>query len=232
MRLIARLIGEAEDEFSEYEDLLKLDAEQEKTLFNRPVKLSPEEAYKEAKELFSREHFEDRVPEYLERVIATDPKWSLKYSRNLLVDRFPLGEPAIATDADYAYQYANDVLCVGAFVPDNKRFPMGEPAIAKDAATSFYYAREIIGGRFPLGEPAIAKDPETAYKYSSEILKKGDFVPGSKRFPAGERAIATDPHWSYFYAIYAVGGRFPRGEPVIFADKSYADFYKTEFNIP
>jgi hypothetical protein len=50
--------------------------------------------------------------------------------------RFELGEPAIATKAEYSYEYAKDII--------KGRFELGEPEIKKDAYYSYIYHNVIF----------------------------------------------------------------------------------------
>ena len=68
-----------------------------------------------------------------------------------------MGEQTIATNAEYSYRYARDVL--------KGRFELGEPVIASGALYSFWYAYEAIYGRFELGEAAIAEHGVLKAKY-------------------------------------------------------------------
>lgn len=151
---IRRLIGEAEEDFSEYEDLLKLDAEQEKTLFSRDPRMTPEQAFEYAESL----RYLD-VPDYVERAIAKSPVLSLKYAFGINFRRFPLGEPAIATDAELSFSYAVNVLDHGDFVQGSRRFPLGEPAIASSPAWAAQYASRVLKSRFTEAEPVIKDSP-------------------------------------------------------------------------
>ena len=80
------------------------------------------------------------------------------YAKKVLNGPFPLGEPAIAKDAQWSYMYTYDVL-------KRKPFKLGEPEIAKDAHWSYMYAVYVLNGQFKLGEPAIAKDPHYSEIY-------------------------------------------------------------------
>jgi hypothetical protein len=99
-----------------------------------------------------------RFPE-AEPYIATDPYWSYRYARDIIVGRWPEAEPAIVTDPEYIYLYAKNVL--------ESRWPEAEPALAKDPFYAYDYARDVIDGRFPEAEEAIArsKDLKDDYLY-------------------------------------------------------------------
>ena len=70
------------------------------------------------------------------------PKEAYIHARDIIGGRFPEGEPAIATDTEYAYRYARYII--------DGRWPEGEPAIATDAIHAYRYAiynqREIHRG--------------------------------------------------------------------------------------
>ncbi len=108
----------------------------------------------------------------------------------LIKKQIESGKPAnaqqlkiIASDPDYAYLYARDVI--------NGRFPEGEKAIASDPDYAYLYARDAVKGRFPAGEKAFASDPYYAYLYTKHIIKG--------RWPEGEKAIASSPWYSKLY---------------------------------
>ena len=63
-----------------------------------------------------------RFPE-AEPYIATDPYWSYRYARDIIVGCWPEAEETIAKDADSAYFYAMHVI--------RGRFPEAEEAIDK-----------------------------------------------------------------------------------------------------
>ena len=92
----------------------------------------------------------ERDPD-IEAAIAKSGAYSTLYSWNVLGQkRFPAGEPAIATNASQAYQYAHDII--------HGRFPLGEPAIAKRSDVALAYAGSVIKGRWEPGEEAIVRD--------------------------------------------------------------------------
>ena len=133
--------------------------------------LTPSEAYDLA-------YSNPELRPQLEPIIAKSTEHSLYYASHVLRGPFPLGEPAIATDAEISYDYALNVL-------KRKPFPAGEPAIATNAGYSYEYAIEVLKCKpFPLGEPAIAMDWAYACDYAIHVLKGP--------FPAGEPAIATN----------------------------------------
>ena len=177
-------------------------------------------------------------------LIGSDPALAYNYSRNHL-DRkpFPEGEAAIATSAEFSYQYAYML---------NKPFPLGEPAIASSPKYSFEYA-EMLDTPFPEGEAAIATSATYSYKYASNVLKKKPFPAGEAaiattavyaaqyaamlktEFPAGEAAIATRADASYMYAVKVLNkNRFIKGEAAIAVSPTHAfgyarDVIKTEW---
>jgi hypothetical protein len=105
------------------------------------------------KELKTRKH-----------AITKSSKYSFYYASDILKGRFPLGEPAIATDPYQAKDYATTIL--------KGRFKLAEPTIAKNSYASYIYALKVLKGPFKLGEPAILKDPEDALLYAKNVLKK------------------------------------------------------------
>ena len=119
--------------------------------------------------------------------------------------RYPAGEAAIATSAEYSYRYAMLI---------KESFPAGEAAIATSAEYSCYYAT-LIKEPFPAGEPAIATSAEWSYEYANWL---------DQPFPAGEAVIATDVEYSYEYATM-LDKPFPAGEEAIANDDSYRLLY-------
>ena len=92
------------------------------------------------------------------------------YSYAVKHGKFPEGEKAIASNAEYSYQYAFYVL--------KNKFKLGEPAIAKNDYYAYLYATLLLKGPFPLGEPAIARNDYFAALYTSISLKKDFYLDG------------------------------------------------------
>lgn len=91
----------------------------------------------------------------------TDPPEAYDYARNVIKDRWPEGEPAIATSPQWAYYYAIDVI--------EGPFPEGEAAIATDPWPAYAYATDVLKHRWPEGEPVIARDPHYSTKYFKQF---------------------------------------------------------------
>ena len=122
-----------------------------------------------------------------------------EYVPNLFWDRYKdkpeelkKREAAIATEAQFAYYYANYIL--------EGAFPAGEEAIATDTWRAYCYALNVLKGPFALGEAAISKSAEPAFDYAHDVLKGP--------FPAGEAAIATNPGWALAYATTVLKADF------------------------
>mgnify|MGYP000614926337 CR=1 FL=1 len=79
------------------------------------AKVTPKWAFE-----YAEEHGKD---EDLESIIAKDAKYSYWYAKFVLNGPFPLGEPAIASNAWNSLYYAQAI---------NDRFKLGEPAIYSD----------------------------------------------------------------------------------------------------
>mgnify|MGYP003612897288 CR=1 FL=1 len=79
-------------------------------------------------------------------------------------------EAVIATDANYAYMYARDVI--------RGPFPKGEEAIAKDAHCAQWYANDVLKGPWPKGEAAIAENAHYSRSYAQVILKADFYYDG------------------------------------------------------
>ena len=155
-----------------------------------------------------------RFPEG-EKAIATSAEYSYDYAA-VIEERFPEGEKAIATEAKWSARYAQYVI--------EERFPEGEKAIATSAEYSYEYAAYVIQGRFPEGEAAIATDPGSSYAYAQEVINsieldtagpRTSFIKplnGGKPWPPGEAAIATSAEYSYKYA-YLLNSSGPNSGP-------------------
>lgn len=135
------------------------------------------------------------------QTISTDPKMSVVYafynSFNTK-ERFFLGEPAIAQNANYSYLYAENVI--------KGRFELGEEIISKNEEISINYIKNVLHTRFEKAESLISKSPKFSAQYAGVI---------ERRFELGELAISTDPELSYWYAENIIRGRFEMGEPAI-----------------
>jgi hypothetical protein len=91
-------------------------------------------------------HEKRRIPE-LESIIATDSNYSYWYAFDIIKGRFIEGEKSIATDLDCSYLYARYII--------KGRFIEGEKIIANDLDCSYLYARDVIKGPFRLCHPVI-----------------------------------------------------------------------------
>ena len=124
------------------------------------------------------DHFRDKPKELRKRehLWAKSPMYSYLYAQEVIEEKFPQGEDAIATSAGHSYLYANDVL-------KGERVEKIEDAIATSAYYSYAYAIYVLKGeRFEKGEDAIATDAGYSYDYAIYVLK-------GERFEKGEDAI-------------------------------------------
>lgn len=182
----------------------------------------------------------------LEGIFTSDPKLAFIYARSLLNDdfthnegpisRFKDGESIIATDAEYSYKYAIEIL-------NRKRFVKGEKVIASDPKYAYLYAKNVIKNPWPPGEAAISSDPDytemyrrdVSYgyfaKHDKPIIQTPDAVlaylkslPLRTRYIAGEKILATTAKSAYTYAMH-LDNRFISGEHVIAQDTEYAYLY-------
>lgn len=181
-----------------------------------------------------------------EHVWAKDPSTAFSYA-SWTNRPFPLGEKALAKNAEYAFRYATRIT--------KKRFPEAEKEIA-ESNFAYDYTMAIIKGRWPIAEkkwlkqfaenhsrapdmlmmddyiklyfpnkkwPEFeqtllkVKDAERLYAYASIILRKP--------FPEAETIIATDPRSALNYAQYVLHGPFPAGEKAIRTVPSYSMKY-------
>jgi hypothetical protein len=181
-----------------------------KNLVSDPTKLKTYDTHISSREAYDRLRYGDKDP-VLVKAVAKDPIWATSYAVEILKGPFPLGEPAIAKDADCSFDYARLL---------NRPWPPGEPAIAKSPLTSRLYAEYILKGPFPLGEPAIATSPYNSFRYAAQAL--------GERFKLGEPGIATRAGWSYQYARDILKGPFPLGEPAIYNNSDSKDKYEKE----
>lgn len=67
----------------------------------------------------------------LEQFIATSAKYSFRYAKRVIMDRFEYGEESIATKAWYAYFYAKGVI--------GGRFEFAEGVIASNKEINLMY---------------------------------------------------------------------------------------------
>ena len=88
--------------------------------------------------------------------------------------RIPELESIIATDPDYSYFYASNII--------KGRWEKGERSIATDYYLSYYYAFNIINGRWEQGEKNIATDPAWSYCYARDVLKNAFYLCHSNIF--------------------------------------------------
>ena len=93
----------------------------------------------------------DRSPEVL-AAIATSPRVSYFYAKDVIKKPWPTGETAIAQSSDCSYYYARDVI--------KGPWPPGETDISQNSQYSYLYARDMIKKPWPPGETAIAQDSE------------------------------------------------------------------------
>lgn len=95
-----------------------------------------------------------------EKAISKDAKLSFRYARHLR-DRFPKGEPMIATIPSTSIPYAEEII--------KGRFPAGEDLIVTDKYAALRYAKNVIKGKWPEGEKAI--DNQWTRPQYNEMLK-------------------------------------------------------------
>ena len=107
------------------------------------------------------------------------------YAFHVLKGPFPLGEPAIATNAQYAYAYVFHVL--------KGPFPLGEPAIARDVQYAYFYAKYILHAPFPMGERTIAESSHLSFEYAHYVLNDSDPETWQKRYLAEHPYILYKP---------------------------------------
>jgi lambda repressor-like predicted transcriptional regulator len=72
-------------------------------------------------------------------------------------------EGMIAQDAQFAYQYARDVL--------RSPWPEAEPVIAQDPEYASFYARFVLKAPWPAAEPTIAQIGFCAHMYIQDVIK-------------------------------------------------------------
>ena len=127
--------------------------------------------------------FYKALVEYLSEYALKSASNAYNYAQYWRCSAFPLGEEIIATDADFSYEYAIDVL--------KGRFELGETTISTNAYYSYHYAKYILKGRFELGEQIIATNTHYSFLYARDVLKG--------RFELGESAIAAEPLYNQEY---------------------------------
>ena len=109
------------------------------------------------------------------------------YTFNVIEGRWPEAESYIMKDAEWAYEYACNVM-------KNERWLEAEPVIMKNAKWAYWYARYVINGRWPEAEPFIMKDAEWAYVYAKYVIED--------RWPEAEPVIMKDAKWADRYCWY------------------------------
>jgi lambda repressor-like predicted transcriptional regulator len=194
------------------------------------AKSTPELAYEYTLQILNKGRFsaQDNIkfPEG-EPTIATNAQYAYKYANFILQHRFPAGEAAIAKDPNYAFLYARDII--------KGPWPEVESLISKYSTLSFDYAKSVVKGRFPKGEAVIAKDPVLALEYARDVINKNTpkDQPGI-RFPEAEATLAKDQQYAYNYAKSVInrntppdqpGIRWPEGEVVIAKNPGYSLLY-------
>ena len=123
-------------------------------------------------------------------IVARSPYYAYRYA-SATCRRFPEGEAAIATDPQWAYQYAFYIL--------GKRFPEGEPAVLESPKWAYRYALNVINKGLL---------PSNFHSRQGHSVRRG-------RWPEAEPIIATHPEYSFWYARDVIGGKFPAGEAVM-----------------
>ena len=179
------------------------------------------------------------TPEQVQ-LLSIFPKAAQLYASQVIKGRWPQGEAAIATSAEYSYEYAKTALKAN-------RFPAGEATIAKHSWFACIYAMYILKQPWPEAEPAIKTDPSNYNLYKNKVLY-GPWGQGIKgiasdidaafiyareilkgKFPEGEAILATDPEMAFKYANEITKDRFPAGEAAIGKDAEYATNYAHRF---
>ena len=87
----------------------------------------------------------------LEQIIAKSAEYSFKYARDIIRDRFELGEDVVSNDGEWGYFYAKQII--------EGRWEEAEPAILTgDSKWIYFYAKHVIKGRWPEGETVLKQD--------------------------------------------------------------------------
>ena len=121
------------------------------------------------------QHNTDEEKRALEPLWKRSSEFAWKYADEVLKDRFPAGEAAIAQDPDWACNYVRYVLLPKwNKVHKGEPFPgwkPGEKAMARTARTAYEYAWGVIKKPFPLGEPVLARSEYYHLHYATQVLK-------------------------------------------------------------
>jgi len=146
------------------------------------------------------------LKEELEQVISEDSDCSFTYAKEILKDRFLIGEDAIFQNPKNTIRYLTDVVCKNSYEYAKNKIPEDilekvQESVYKDPVSSFNYAR-ITGERFEKGELAISQDPESSFNYAKYVLKS--------RFELGEKSIAKVSDLCLKYATSIIGGKLPK----------------------
>lgn len=190
--------------------------------------------------LFQYVEYGTILPEFVnkvEEIALQEPAWSLAYSRHVIRDPWPKGEPIIIKDARCAYKYIVDIL--------HKKWPEAIPIIIEDPVISAKYAS--IYGRWPLdvreyAEKIIFSCTKAAVTYIDCIqefphdlehyaLKNLDilweFIATFETgiWPEAEPVLLTNHAAALFYATKVKKGRWPELEKLIINKPKYAFSY-------
>lgn len=111
------------------------------------------------------------------------PEWAF-HASVLDGQAWPEAESIIATDAWWAFEYAQDVVGSG-----NATIERG---IMDDAYYTYLYARFVVKGRFERGEEVISQDPRASLFYAQKVLARR-FVKGEAVIFATEFAAGVPP---------------------------------------
>ena len=160
--------------------------------------LSPENAYYKAVDLFV---INEPIPKELEKIIATDPNYAYFYAKDIIKSRFPQGEEAIL-NGSYKDNYINFLKSIN----------------YQDVEESFenFFNSNIQESNTPL-------TPHQAYEWAVRFKQLGSKIPDEM-----EDVIAKDPKASFAYAKFVKKAPFKKGEPVMASDTQASYNYATE----
>ena len=99
-------------------------------------------------------------------IACINPEYAYTYATIKKLDKFKLGESAIATNPIHSMLYAYFVL--------NGRFELGEPTIANSAFESYRYAILVLKSRFYLGEQTtlLNENSKSFNSYFTNLYKQ------------------------------------------------------------
>lgn len=140
-------------------------------------------------------------PDY-EKVLATNGEWAFSYAQEVLQGPFPEAHAILATDLDEGLVYAQHIL--------ESRWPEFEAMLLGQGSPEqlAIYASDCIKGPFPEAHAQIIQDADAAFYYARNAL--------NARWIEAESVIMVDPDAGLKYAMLVRESRWPEFEATLF----------------